>query len=290
MSYLGKIQNGIDYIEANLDSDISLAKVACIAGISQWHFQRIFKALTNETLKTYIRSRRLANSLEKLLHSDNRIIDIAIEAGFESQQSFSRVFKQAFEITPNQYRKLGNKHLFLKKIKFNTEYLEHINQNVSLEPEIVLQKKMILIGMKTSFYSIDSDKNNIAEKLPPLWEDFLTRVEEIKHIVHPIGYGVIKQSKDNPELLDYYAAFEVSQLAEIPLNMVSIEIPESTYAKFTHKGNVKGLNNTVNYIYSSWLLQSGKKHTYAADLEFYAEDYHPTSNNSVMYYSIPVTS
>ena len=113
MNYLRQVQTGIDYIEGRLDYDITLAEVAKAAGISQWHFQRIFKALTNETLKTYIRSRRLTNSLDKLLGTNTRIIDIALSAGFESQESFTRAFKKTFDITPNEYRKLGAKSLFL---------------------------------------------------------------------------------------------------------------------------------------------------------------------------------
>ena len=99
MNYLKQVQTGIDFIEANLDLDFSLADVATASGISQWHFQRIFKALTNETLKTYIRSRRLAISLDKLLTTNTRIIDIAISAGFDSQESFTRAFKKVFDMS-----------------------------------------------------------------------------------------------------------------------------------------------------------------------------------------------
>jgi AraC family transcriptional regulator len=288
LNYLKQVQRGIDYIEANLDFDIALAQVAVAAGISQWHFQRIFKALTNETLKTYIRSRRLANSMGKLLDKDARIIDIAISAGFESQESFTRAFKNAFDMTPNAYRNLANKNLYLKKVQFDSEYLKHINQNVSLEPEIYHQKKMLLVGLKTCFYGVDSEKNNIAEKLPPLWADFLSRMAEIKHAVRGTCYGVVKQSTENGEQLEYYAAIEVSKLEALPEYMASVEIAASTYAKFSHTGKVLNINNTVNYIYSSWLLQSGMRHTYGADLEFYGAGYHPVSDKSVMHYAIPV--
>lgn len=292
MDYLEQVQRGIDFIETNLDNDISLSQVANAAAISQWHFQRIFKALTNETLKTYIRSRRMANALDKLLSTDLRIIDIAVSAGFESQESFTRAFKQAFTMTPNQYRQLGDNSLFLKKIQFDSSYLEHIKQSVSLEPEIYQQDAMQLVGMNTLFYSVDSEKNNIAEQLPPLWDVFLKRMNEIKHSVGCTGYGVIQQTKEQTDQLEYYAALEVSQLGEIPEGMVSIEIPTATYAKFTHKGAVKNLDNTVNYIYSSWLLQSSKQsnyqHSYGADIEIYGADYHPVSDESVIHYAIPV--
>lgn len=290
MNYLRQIQVGIDYIEANLDFDITLAQVASAAGISQWHFQRIFKALTNETLKTYIRSRRLANSLEKLLVTNAKIIDIAVCAGFESQASFTRAFKKTFDMTPNEYRKLGDKSLFLKKAQFDAEYLQHINRNISLEPEIYNQRRLLLVGLKTCFYSVDSEKNNIAEKLPPLWSDFLSRWGEIENIVPGVAYGVVRQTKENTDRLEYFAATEVSRLGGLPENMVSIEIPAATYAKFTHKGEVKNINNTVNYIYSCWLLQSGMRHTYGADLEFYGSDYHPVSDKSIMHYAIPIKS
>jgi len=288
MHYLTQVQKGIEYIEANLDEEISLHEVAKQAGISQWHFQRIFKALTNETLKTYIRSRRLSIAFEKLLTTDKKIIDISIAAGFESQESFTRAFKKAFDMTSNEARKVGNKNLFLNKVQFDAEYLRHININLSLTPEIVTQERMQLVGVKTEFYSVDSEKNNMADKLPLLWDEFVPRMEEIQHKVSGLACGVIQQTKEKTDLLEYYAAVEVSDINDLPEGMVSVEIPVSTYAKFTHKGNVASINNTVNYVYSSWLMQSDKRHTYGADLEIYGEEYIPDSDDSVVYYSIPI--
>lgn len=288
MDYLKKVQQGIDYIEVNLDNNIDASQVALAADLSRWHFQRIFKGLTNETLKTYIRSRRLANSLGKLLSTKAKIIDIAIEAGFESQESFTRAFKASFNLTPNEYRKLGDKSLFLKKLEFNTEYLEHINKNLSLTPEIYTQKPMQMVGLKTTFYGVDSEKNNIAEKLPVLWADFLARVGEIKNTKKGVCYGVVRQVENNTDLLEYYAAIDVSAVNSMPEGMVTINIPESRYARFTHKGESNNINNTVNYIYSSWLLTSNEQHTGGPDLEVYGTEYDPVSATSVMYYAIPL--
>lgn len=288
MNYLEQVQRGIDYIEANLDFSIKPDLVAKQAGISQWHFQRIFKAMTNETLKTYIRSRRMANSLDKLLSTNIKIIDIALTAGFESQESFTRAFKNTFNMTPNEYRKIGSKNLFLKKLQFDSSYLKHINQNISLTPIIYSQKKLLLAGLKTEFYGVDSEKNNLAEKLPPLWDDFLNRIDEIKNKVPGTGYGIIQQTHANTDLLEYFAAVEVFKSETLPENMVHIEIPASTYAKFTHKGAVQNINNTVNYIYSSWLIQSGKQHIYGPDLEIYGPHYQPDSEESIVYYAIPI--
>jgi AraC family transcriptional regulator len=170
-------------------------------------------------------------------------------------------------MTPNEYRRLGEKSLFLKKIEFDTEYLRHINQNISLVPEIIEQNAMRMVGLSTRFYSVDSEKNNIGEKLPALWSALLARASEIQHVVPGLYYGVVRQLRDDTDQLEYCAAIEVSKVESLPDDMVIVDVPPSTYAKFTHRGEVKRVDITVNYIYSSWLLSSGKRHTSGPDLE-----------------------
>jgi AraC family transcriptional regulator len=244
--YLERIQRGVDFVETRLDEDIALHAIAKAAGISQWHFQRMFRALTGETLKAYIRARRLAGSLDRLLSTDLGILDISLLAGFESQEAFTRAFKKAFRMTPNQYRRLGRERLFLKKLEFDRAYLEHVNQNVSMTPEIVRQPAMTLVGAKTLFFGVGSEHNDMAEKLPPLWGAFLPRLGEIQHAVWGRCFGVIRQEREDDDRLEYHAAMEVTSVAALPNGMVSVEIPEATYAKFTHRGPAKNLDHTVN--------------------------------------------
>jgi len=286
--YLERIQCGVDYIEARLDQEIALEDVAKAAGISQWHFQRMFKALTGETLKVYIRSRRLAGSLDSLLSSKLRILDIALTAGFESQEAFARAFKQAFSLTPQQYRNLADKSLFLKKVSFDADYLRHINHSLSLTPDIYTQPPLLMVGKRTLFFSVDSEKNNIAEQLVPLWQGFLAHLSEIEHRVSDYCYGVVRQEAAGSERLEYHAATAVTAVGALPEGFVACELPGGKYAKFTHRGPVRDLNHTVNYAYSTWLAQSEHRHTYAPDLEIYGADYHPTSPDSVIYYAIPI--
>lgn len=288
MRYLEKVQRGINYIEAHLDEDISLQQVASVAGISQWHFQRIFKALTKETLKTYIRCRRMANALDKLMSTDKRILDIAIEAGYDSQESFTRAFKLLFGITPNSYRKIGQYTPFLKKLQIEDDYIHHINQNMQLEPEIITINTLQLVGLSTQYYGSESEKNNLGNKISDLWESFLRRTEEIKYIVPGKGYGVVNQK--HGEQLEYLAAFEVNQQAQLANDMTRVVIPERRYACFAHIGKPENLDHTVNYIYSNWLLQTHHQHSYHADIEIYGGEYLPESKESIIYYSIPLSS
>lgn len=288
--YLERVQRGVDYIETKLDDDVALSAVARAAGISQWHFQRLFKALTGETLKTYIRSRRLAASLERLLSTDLRVLDIALMAGFESQEAFARAFKQAFGLTPQKYRALRDKSLFLKKPRFDEQYLQQLTRNDALTPEIYQQPPLLLVGLRTLFYSVDSEKNNIGELLPPLWGAFVSRLPEIPNRVPGVCYGVVRQERADSDRLEYHAAIAVTGVAALPEGMVSVEVPAGTYARFEHRGPAPRIDHTVSYAYATWLAQSSYRHTYAPDLEIYGAGYHPTNDDSVFHYAIPIAA
>jgi AraC family transcriptional regulator len=286
--YLERIQRGVDFVEANLDASIALAEVARAGGLSQWHFQRIFKSLTGETLKTYIRSRRMACALDRLLTTDLRILDIALLAGFETQESFTRAFKKAFDMAPSAYRKIGKRNVFLKKLRLDGPMLEHLQHNVSTEPTIVERPAMTLVGLRTTFYGPDSEKNNIGKRLPPLWDDFLARRHEITDGIQAVCYGVVRQERDDDDRLEYFAAVEAPADRPLPAAMEAVEIPAATYATFEHRGPATDIDRTVSYAYSTWLIQSGHRHSGAADLEIYDDRFHATDPSSVYVYALPV--
>lgn len=93
MSYSPIIQKTIEYIEMNLHEELSLESVAQFAGFSKYHFLRIFQKEVGVTASEYIRYRRIANSANMLLYSDEKIIDIAFYFRFETQESYTRSFK-----------------------------------------------------------------------------------------------------------------------------------------------------------------------------------------------------
>jgi AraC family transcriptional regulator len=143
--------------------------------------------------------------------------------------------------------------------------------------------------MRTTFCGVDSEKNNFASKLPALWAEFLPRIEEVPNRIEIGGYGVIRQTPERSEELEYWAAVPVSDWSS-PLSkgLCRVSVPAGRYAQFVHHGRVSEVNLTVDYVYSSWLLRSGMRHTYGCDLEFYGHEYIPDSEESVIYYSIPV--
>jgi len=88
--------------------------------------------------------------------------------------------------------------------------------------------------------------------------------------------------------LEYLAAIDVAPDAVVPQGMVRFELPEARYATFRHRGHLRQLDQTVTYIYSSWLARSGLRHTCGPDIEVYGPGYHHESANSEVLYAIPV--
>jgi len=191
-------------------------------------------------------------------------------------------------MTPSAYRKIAKRAMFLKKVQIDEEYIRHIQSGISLEPVLQFRPTMTLVGLHTKFYSVDSDKNNVAQKLPALWQSFLPRLQEIQNIVGSDCYGALYRVEENDELLNYFCGIAVSDTSSLPEGMQVLSVPESQYAHFVHQGEVAQLDSTVNYVYSNWLMKSGFKHNYGPDLEIYGANYDPNSSESIIHYAIPV--
>ncbi len=93
-----------NWIDQNLDKALSIDEVAAKSGYSKWHLQRMFRSVTKQTLGGYIRERRLTLAAEALRQTQRPVFDIAMQYGYDSQQTFSRVFRRQFSQTPTAYR------------------------------------------------------------------------------------------------------------------------------------------------------------------------------------------
>ena len=93
------------WIDQNLDKSLSIDEVAAKSGYSKWHLQRLFMQYKGESLGRYIRERKLLLAARDLRESDERVYDICLRYGFDSQQTFTRIFTRTFNQPPGAYRK-----------------------------------------------------------------------------------------------------------------------------------------------------------------------------------------
>jgi len=106
------IQKTLDYIEQNISENLPIEELADVAALSPFYYQRLFSRLVKKPVREYIKLRRLSRVLAELQNRDRRILDIAVDYGFGSHGSFTRAFKAAYELTPEEYR---NAPIFLNQ-------------------------------------------------------------------------------------------------------------------------------------------------------------------------------
>ena len=98
------VQKTLNYIEDAISADISIEELAQIAALSPFYYQRLFTRLVKKPVREYIKLRQLARACGTLREKGNRILDVALQFGFGSHETFTRAFKETYGITPAQYR------------------------------------------------------------------------------------------------------------------------------------------------------------------------------------------
>lgn len=99
------IQAAVDWIEDHLAEDIPVRSLAAAANLSPAYFQRLFKRLIGKTVGEYIKLRRLARVADRLIFNGDTILRSCVHYGFESHETFCQAFKEAYGVTPTQFRR-----------------------------------------------------------------------------------------------------------------------------------------------------------------------------------------
>jgi len=224
-SVLLKIENGI---RDNINAD-TLAEHFSLSSV---HLQRLFKFAFKQTIGSYIRSRRLTASLDDLLKTDFNIISIAIEYGFEYEETYIRAFKREFGITPGDMRKTGAIvnvmppiHLFDAK--------EAVN-GVFFGPDIVMVPQFYVIGKLSRLPGSD-----LAVLTPNMAKEFwYNEHDRIKNAVSPdvLYIGLARNYNFGEGIADYLASVPVKNLSTIPEGLSGDTFKTSLCARFRYIG------------------------------------------------------
>lgn len=267
------IGRAIIFIETNLYEPLTVESVASAVSYSYYHFHRYFQVVMGETIGSYIRSRRLTQAAYNLVHSDKRILDIAISLYFESAESFTRAFKKRYGITPMEYRKNGIDVLIGNHNPMQIDKITESNY-VNLQPEIVTFQPKCVVGFRC-YMSIE--KNNSIE----MWKKLNAQLEKQKYIsmnnnrysIYETSGTCLQNTFNKNSETTLFIGIETSSDNNIPEGMELKEISGGKYAKFIHKGAVKNLISTYYYIWGVWFSNSRFQLDDRDDLECYTEKF-----------------
>ena len=286
MEYLEAFEQAIIYMENHLDENISVQDIARASGYSYYHFTRVFQSVLGENIGNYIQKRRLSSAAQKLLYSEKKIIDIAHEIAFDSSESFSRAFKNIYQVSPSVYRKnrlgifLGNKKVL------DRDFLQHISSNITVQPEIKTIEEICVAGIRGTAKLDD---------IFFLWQEFGKKLNYITN-VSPSGrtFGIYEYQED-VSMTHYDMDFteiigiEVTSYRNMPADIVTKTIPAGKFAVFTHKGSLDNILKTYQYIWGTWAILTTEIIDSREDFELYDERFVGKENeNSEVDIYIPI--
>lgn len=262
MDWVKHLNNAINYIEENLTEDISYDKVAKIAECSTYNFQRMFSYIADKPLSEYIRSRRLTLAAFDLLNGSDRIIDISLKYGYESQDAFSRAFKNFHGVLPSNAR---NETVQLKscpKLSFQITIKGENHMNYQIEQWPAFKVMGISHTMKTA---------DAFEIVPQIWQQkwkdgTMTKFIQNFPDYRPAGFlGIAVGGQwGNSDEMNYIIGVtnhvDVPDCEHKPLlsGMEEFSFPAATWAIFEANGELPdAIQNIYKQFYSEWLPNSG---------------------------------
>ncbi len=217
------VQQTLYYIEEHNAEDIPIEKLSEIAALSVFYYQRLFTKLVKKPVREYIKLRRLAFVCDEL-RGRKRIIDIAIEYGFGSHEVFTRAFKEAYGVTPTQYREgtfeLG--HFTMPNLLLNYAV---VDEGVPLISDgMVLEMNRITPDAPIDFYGIQEfvpftqgkyhGEQTGVNHAARIWQSFYERWDTIPRVPGGRTVGIHYHGDAPDDCSTYFVGAEVASAPE----------------------------------------------------------------------------
>jgi AraC family transcriptional regulator len=259
MDYIGILQEMLRYIDSNIEEKLNVEKLAARAGFSPYHFCRVFQWGVGYSIMEYVRNRRLAFAASKL-NSGQRLIDIALDYGFETYSGFTRAFRRYFHCSPEVYRIYASYNV--PKLPVLIKNKQYVNGGIVMEPKMVKKEAIKIAGfaLKTT---VNGRQNKID--IPKFWQEYLNDGKRKKlhgenFVKSRTEFGAWPQiNYENGEFV-YVIGVEVKDGYDVPDEYHVCTIPEALYAVFSSppadKDFSREIQGTEEYIFSEWFPNS----------------------------------
>lgn len=264
MKWLKQLSEVIDYIEDNLDGDISYDEAAKIACCSTYYFERIFSYVTGISLSEYIRRRRMTKAAFDLQTKGTKVMDIALKYGYESPTAFNRAFQSVHGVSPTAAREKGTMLNAYPPISFSISVSGGENMSYRIEKKEAIR----IVGIRTALCE-DMEQNQ--KTVPVFWRKMLES-KQFSDVCNIAGkdsnkvYGVTAYK--NPQNIYYYIAVPTDK--HVPDGMFELEIPAAEWVIFECSGRFKeSVQSIFKRFLTEWLPVSGYEYAQLPDIEVY---------------------
>lgn len=278
MKWLDDMNQALDYIENHLHEKTDYEKIAKLACSSVYHVQRVFTFITDVTLSEYIRRRKMTLAAFELQNSNNKVIDIALNYGYESPEAFARAFQSLHGITPTAARCKGANIKAFPRISFQISVKGVSEMNY----KIVEKEAFQVYGIEGIFDTKDGEN---LQDIPKFWLEKLKN-GDCSRLEKSCGYpsyvnSVCQYRKMDGTVFPYMMCVMKTPLSNTEGYTV-VDIPQATWAVFVNE--LHRIDETSNKIqeliarvYTDWLLTSNYEIVEGYEFEMYYSTFNGSS-------------
>lgn len=252
---LNELNHVIDYIEERLTDDLSLEEISEYAGVSDYHFRKIFFYISGLTLSEYIKTRRLSEASMDLLHGE-KVTDVAFKYGYQSIDGFTRAFRRWSGFLPSDVIKKGISKTF-PKLSFVITVKGGINMEFRIEEKPAFNLVGVSKRVPMQFEGVNNEIVKLAESITDEQREEMHSLQnmepyEIVNASYEADANFLKEEGDLTHLIGVLTTEnQVSDLLE------KVPVDAYTWAVFPNEGPFPStLQETMAKVYSEWLPSS----------------------------------
>ncbi|MFD9907198.1 GyrI-like domain-containing protein [Streptomyces sp. NPDC059063] len=248
---LERLNEALDHIEARLDQRIEVAELARIAMTSEYHFRRMFSALSGIPLSEYIRRRRLTVAGAEVLAGERTLLEIAVRYGYGSGEAFARAFRAVHGVGPGEARRTGAVLHAQPRISFRLV----VEGSSSMRYRVVEREQFRVAGKKARVPLVHEGVNPaIADFIRGIDQDTMRRITALSD-QEPEGIVGVSDDLDPSRAegteLDYYHGVVTG--AAVPDDLDTLTVPAGTWAVFESSGPFpQALQHLWRDVFTQW--------------------------------------
>ena len=263
MDWLEHWNKALDYLEENLDGEISLEELGRLAGCSPYHFQRMFSYLAGVPLKEYIRRRRMTRAAADLRAGD-KVLDVALRYGYDSPTAFNRAFQAVHGLPPSQAKRPG------ARLKSHPPLRFAITVQGVEEMEYRIEKRgpFRVVGVSAP---LNKDMGENFRLVPELWGRAAAdgTIPRLAGLMDGEPRGLLGVC-DGVDSARYYIA--AASNAPAGEGLEEYTVPAFTWAVFPGTGDgPAAIQALERRVVAEWLPTSGYEYAEGPDVEVYLD-------------------
>ncbi len=229
------------FIQENLDEELTLYQVAKAASFSPYHFHRIFRAFTGESIHNYIRRLRMEKAAGRLKYTQHPVTDIALDSGYQTPSSFSRAFNKVMGVSPFGYRREEEVRVDGKQVNQSTKGQVMIKPDIEKIPDLSVLFVRRVGSYQTTPPEAWNTLMNFVNKYYPKLSD-----------ARKFSLGLDDPVITEEEKLRFDACLAAPEDVLEKGDVGRQILKGGKYAIFLHRGPYETLENTFDAIFQEW--------------------------------------